>query len=122
MSGHRRFDLAYPLRKDNRGRIASSGYLGHVRELVELVLFTRPGERVNRPDFGTAIPETVFERPTQEVLANVQFVVQTSLQKFMSDVIFVESVAVEGVDNRIEIIIIYLVLPLKERVEERFSL
>jgi phage baseplate assembly protein W len=120
MSDHRRFDLAYPVRIDNRGRLASADYRSHVRDMVEQVLFTRPGERVNRPDFGTPIPEIVFERATQDMLTNVQFLVQTSLQKFMGDVIIVEDVSVSAEENRIDIVIAYLVLPLRERVKERF--
>lgn len=101
--------------------MASSSYREHVRDLVELVLFTRPGERVMRPDFGTPIPEVVFERPTHDVLSNVQFLVQTSLQRFMSDLIAVENIEVRSVENRIEIALSYVLLPMQERVEEVFT-
>jgi hypothetical protein len=101
--------------------MASATYRQHVRDMVELVLFTRPGERVNRPDFGTPIPEAVFERPTHDVLSSVQFLVQTSLQKFMGEIIEVDTVTTRAIDARIEITISYVVLPLHERVEETFS-
>lgn len=42
----------------------------HVREQIEQVLLTIPGERVFRPDFGAGVRRLVFE-PNDAVLATV---------------------------------------------------
>lgn len=55
-----RTDVAVPFRIDGRGRTASTGYDAHVRDMIELLLFTSPGERVMRPDFGCGLYDLVF--------------------------------------------------------------
>ena len=49
--------LDYPFGFDPRGRSRLTGAGDHVRDLIEQVLFTAPGERVNRPEFGTPIKD-----------------------------------------------------------------
>lgn len=121
MSGDQRVDLSFPLRLDNRGRLATSNYARHIGELIEQVLFTRPGERVNRPDFGTPIPGAVFDSATPELMTQLQYMVQTSLHRFMDGAISVENVAVVQVENRIEITINYTILVLDQSFEQTFQ-
>lgn len=52
--------LAFPLRVGRDGP-ASSLRTAHVREQIEQVLFTSPGERVFRPEFGAGVRGLVFE-------------------------------------------------------------
>ena len=59
----------------------------HVRDLIEQVLFTRPGERVNRPGFGSGLQQLVFAPNSPELAAAVQFLVQGALQQYLADVI-----------------------------------
>lgn len=40
--------MDYPFAVNRRGRIATTSKDDHIRELIYQVLFTRPGERVNR--------------------------------------------------------------------------
>lgn len=54
--------LSFPLRADPGGSgLSSSLRLAHVREQIEQVLFTDPGERVFLPDFGAGVSALVFE-------------------------------------------------------------
>jgi len=53
-------EIAYPFRIDGRGRTADAGRDEHIRQMIEQVLFTSPGERVNRPTFGTGLQQLVF--------------------------------------------------------------
>lgn len=55
--------LAFPFRVGPEGP-AVSGRGRHVREQIEQVLFTSPGERVFRPEFGAGIRSLVFEPNT----------------------------------------------------------
>lgn len=61
--------LAFPLRI-GAGGAAISNRRDHVREQIEQVLFTDPGERVFRPEFGAGIRAVIFE-PNDSVLAEI---------------------------------------------------
>ena len=52
--------LDYPYHFDARGRTAETGEDVHIRDMIEQVLFTAPGERVMRPDFGCEIHSLIF--------------------------------------------------------------
>ena len=53
--------LDYPYHFDGSGRSAATDEADHIRDLIEQVLFTSPGERVMRPDFGAGLLALVFE-------------------------------------------------------------
>ena len=61
--------LSFPLRIGARGA-ATSARREHVRQQIEQVLFTDPGERVFRPEFGAGIRALIFE-PNGSVLADI---------------------------------------------------
>lgn len=61
--------MSFPLRITAAGA-ATSGRRAHVREQIEQVLFTDPGERVFRPEFGAGIRALIFE-PNGSVLAEI---------------------------------------------------
>ena len=67
----------------------------HIRDLIEQVLFTAPGERVNRPNFGSGLLQLVFAPNSDELAAATQFLVQGALQQWLGDLI-----QVEGVERR----------------------
>ena len=121
MSTQNRSDISFPLRLDNRGRLTSCDYPQHVREMLEQLLFTQPGERVSRPEFGTPISNTIFDRPTPDVLSNLEFQISTSVQRFMGDVIALENVDVQVEDNKLYVTIRYLIYQGNHSVEEVFS-
>ena len=67
--------IDYPYRFDGRGRTAQTTADEHVRDLIEQVLFTTPGERDMRPDFGSGVLAMVFEPGGSDVAATAQFLV-----------------------------------------------
>jgi phage baseplate assembly protein W len=82
----------------------------YVRGLVEQVLFTAPGERINRPDFGSGVGRLVFA-PTDDALAqSTQALVHGALQRWLGDLVRVENVRVSSVDSRLEVVVEYLPL------------
>ena len=82
--------LDYPFHTDGRGRTAETDEDDHIRDLIHQVLFTNPGERVNRPDFGCGLKQLVF-MPNSDVLATAtQMLVQGALQRWLESVIQVE--------------------------------
>ena len=88
--------IGHPFRVDGGGRTAAESDQDHIRHLIEQVLFTAPGERVNRPDFGTGLMQLVFGAPNDEMLAATQFLIQGSLQQWLGDLIQVEAVEVQS--------------------------
>lgn len=102
-------DIAFPLRIDGRGRVAEATRDEHIRHLIEQVLFTMPGERVNRPDFGSGLMQLVFAPLSPEVVAATQFLAQGALQQWLADLIQVESVSVESEDTTLTVTVQYVV-------------
>lgn len=100
-------NLATPYRFDHRGRTAESDAARYVRELIEAVLFTAPGERVMRPDFGSGVAQLVFAPNSPELAGATQMLVQGALMQFLSDWIVVREVKVEAEDSTLRVHVAY---------------
>ncbi|MEA3189698.1 MAG: uncharacterized protein QOD77_280 [Thermoplasmata archaeon] len=110
----------HPLRVDPAGRTARTPLADHVRDLVHQVLFTNPGERVNRPDFGCGLARLLW-MPNSDVLAAAsQFLVHGALQRWLGDLLEVQDVRIDNTDNRLTIEVSYLILEEATRHRERF--
>ena len=114
-------EIAYPFRIDGRGRTADAGRDEHIRQMIEQVLFTSPGERVNRPTFGTGLQQLVFAPNSAEIATATEFVVQAALQEWLGEVIQVEAVKVESREATLEITVQYLVRRTQQRQVAQFS-
>ena len=113
--------VSYPYQIDNNGRTGNAGRDDHIRHLIEQVLFTAPGERVNRPDFGVNIRQFVFAGGNDETTAATQFLVQGELERWLGEIIAVEAVRVSSDDDKLNIDIRYLVREDQRRLVARFS-
>lgn len=113
--------LDYPLQFDARGRTAESDEDGHLRDMIEQVLFTAPGERVNRPTFGCALMQLVFAPNSAELAAATQFLIQSSLQQWLGDRIIVDDVTVESSDASLRISVQYVVRRTQTRKSAEFQ-
>jgi uncharacterized protein len=100
-----RFD--FPFHLDGRGRSAETGEDDHIRDMIYQVLFTNPGERVNRPDFGCGVKQLVFMPNSDTLAAATQLLIQGSLQRWLEAVIQVESVTVEADDAQLRVAVVY---------------
>ncbi len=103
-------NLDFPYHFDSRGRTATTGELDHIRDLIEQVLFTSPGERVMRPDFGAGLLALVFEPNSSTLATTTQFLVQSALQQHLSHLIAVNAVTVENIDSALQVSVQYVVL------------
>jgi phage baseplate assembly protein W len=101
-------NLRYPYQLDFRGRTAGTDDDAHIRELIEQLLFTQPGERVNRPDFGSGVMQLVFAPNSVELATTAQFLIQSAIQQWLGDWISVEQVEVTAEEERLRINISYL--------------
>lgn len=100
-------DLDFPFRIDQRGRAATTGTNDHIRDMIYQVLFTNPGERVNRPDFGCGIRALVFLPNSDVLAAATQALVKSALQKWLEREIQVEQVEVTAIDSSLTVRIVY---------------
>ena len=116
-----RVDVAFPFTVDGRGRTAASGYDDHVRDMIEMLLFTSPGQRVMRPDFGCGLGDLVFEPNSPEIAASLQSTVQASLQRWLGDVIDVISVEVTSEDSTLRVFVGYVVRATGARRDDVFT-
>jgi phage baseplate assembly protein W len=89
--------------------------------MVEQVLFTMPGERVNRPDFGCGLMQFVFSPGSEELVAATQFLVQSSLQKWLGDLISVREVVIETIDSSLSVSVRYQILQNKREYSAQFK-
>ena len=113
--------IDYPFHLDIRGRTAAADQEDHVRDLIEQVLFTSPGERVNRPEFGSGLMQLVFAPNSDELATATQFLVQGSLQQWLGELIQVEDVRVESEEATLRVTVQYVVRRNQERRVAQFS-
>jgi uncharacterized protein len=102
-------NVNFPYNFDGRGR-TQDPLANYVSQLVEQVLFTSPGERVNLPDFGSGLLQLTFAPESVEMAAATQFTVQGALQKWLSAYIKVQSVVASAVDSTLTVTVTYVPL------------
>jgi phage baseplate assembly protein W len=101
----------FPYRFDGRGRTREAASLDeYVKQLVEQVLFTSPGERVNLPDFGSGLLQLPFAPNSVEMAAATQFAVQGALQKWLSNYVKVVSVTATAQEAVLSVTVSYSLL------------
>lgn len=113
--------VAFPVRVVH-GAIATVQRAAHIRQMIEQVLFTMPGERVMFPDFGVGIERLLFETTGSEVTTATQSLVSAALHKWLGDVIAVREVKVTAVESTLAIDVRYELLDTRETQYERFEL
>lgn len=99
-------NVNFPYQFDGRGRTLDPGD-DYLREMVEQVLFTSPGERVNLPDFGSGLLQLPFAPNSIEIAAATQFSVQGALQKWLSGFIKVQSVVASAQESTLTVTVTY---------------
>ena len=114
-------NIDFPFHFDTRKRTAATGDDDHIRDLIEQLVLTGPGERVNRPAFGSGLQQLAFAPSSPELAAAVQFLVQGALEQYMGDLIRVELVQVDAVDSVLEVRISYVVKRTQERATAQFN-
>jgi phage baseplate assembly protein W len=114
-------NIDFPFHFDARGRTGETDDGNHIRDLIEQVLFTAPGERVNRPDFGCGLQRLIFAPNSDELAAATQFLIQGSLQQWLGDLIEVNEVLVVSDDAKLLVNINYTERRTQERRTQQFA-
>lgn len=112
--------MAYPYRPDATGKTATSTEEQHIEEMILQVLFTQPGERVNRPTFGSGLMHMVFGLNGDEIAAATNFLVQGALQQTLGDRINLDDLRVEAVDSTLSVHIVYTIKATREQKSVTF--
>jgi len=96
---------------------ATSDFAEHVEHMIKQLLLTKPGERINRPDFGCGIFHMVFSPNSSEIASLAEVTIYQALDRWLGDLITIEKVKVTSVDATMEISISYI---LKIKREHRY--
>src|SRR5580692_4729065 len=103
-------NVNFPYQFDGRGRTKAAAQSDYVTQLVEQVLFTSPGERVNLPDFGSGLLQLPFAPNSFEMAAATQFTVQSALQKWLASYVKVQSVVASADEGTLTVTVTYSML------------
>ncbi len=114
--------LHFPYQFDGRGRTHDDDEANWIRGLIEQLLFTAPGERIMRPEFGSGLRELVFAPNSPELAATTEFLVQSALQQWLADLITVEAVEVEAIESRLSVTVQYAIRRTESHQRETFVL
>lgn len=114
-------NIDYPFSFDGRGRTALAKDEDHIRDMIEEFLFTNPGERVNRPDFGSGLLHMVFAPNSPELAAALQLTIQGGLQRWLGDLIEIQSVQVESHESELRVLVQYSIHRTGERRTATFE-
>jgi phage baseplate assembly protein W len=114
-------NIAFPFQIDGRGRIAATDDDDHIRDMIEQLLFTNPGERVNRPDFGSGLLQVVFQPNSTALAAALQFTLKGALQQALGDLVQLQDLAVDNTDDTLTVTVQYLVRGSQQTQTAQFS-
>jgi phage baseplate assembly protein W len=110
----------FPFTLDERGRTSRTGSDDHIRDMIALVLFTAPGERVNRPEFGCGVKQLVFAPLSDALAAATEQLIHGALIRWLDPVISLEKVETAANEGTLEIRISYMRRETGERRVEVF--
>jgi phage baseplate assembly protein W len=114
--------IDFPFHFDALGRTAGTTDAEHVRDMIEQLLFTRPGERVMRPDFGSGLMHAVFAPNSPEIASALEFTTRAALQRYLGDVIEVQALSVAADDAVLQVNLVYVLRATGERRADSFQL
>ena len=114
-------NINFPFRIDACGRTASCTDDKHISDLIEQLLFTNPGERVNRPDFGSGLMQLLFTPNSPELGAALHLTMQAALQRWLGDLIQVQALRVTSVNATLTIDIEYAILRTNQNAAVRLT-
>jgi phage baseplate assembly protein W len=114
--------LALPFAIDARGRTAVAGADDHLRQMIELVLFTTPGERVNRPEFGCGVRQLVFAPNSDALAAATEQLIHGALIRWLDSVMSIQQVQVSADDATLTIRVSYTRRDTGEQQLDAFSM
>ena len=114
-------NIAFPLHFDSRGQTAAIDDPTHINQMIQQLIFTIAGERVNRPDFGTGLQQLVYAPNSVELAATVQFTMQAAIQRWLGDLISIQNIDVTAVDSTLNVQLSYVIKQTDQPVTASFT-
>jgi uncharacterized protein len=114
-------EIDFPYHFNSRGRTAAAGEEDHIRDMIEQFLFTNPGERVNRPDFGSGILQMVFAPNSPELAAALKHTIQAGLLRYLGDLIEIRALDVESLEAELRVVVGYSIRRTGEQRSDTFT-
>ena len=114
-------NIDFPYRIAADGRTVTTNDADHVRNMIELLPFTHPGERVMRPDFGTGLLQYVFATNSPELAATLQVTLQASLSRWLGDLIDLREATVESIEAELRVTVSYALRATGEVRQDTFT-
>lgn len=115
--------LAFPFRMDGAAP-ALATRSAHIRGQIEQVLFTLPGERVFRPEFGAGVKALVFEPNDTPLWQITKRRLLSSLAEALKGEVDPKSIEVEvtGGEASLSISVAYTLAAVGHRESQQFQL
>jgi uncharacterized protein len=114
-------NLDFPFHFDRWGHTASTDYENHIRDLIEQLLFTNPGERVNRPEFGSGLLTYIFSPNSPELATAIQAIVAAAIDRWLGDLIELQTLEVTSEDATLRVVVQYVLRTMGEAQTTTFS-
>jgi phage baseplate assembly protein W len=114
-------NINFPFQFDKTGATATAATPKHIQDMIEELLFTSPGERVNLPDFGSGLMQLIFAPNSPELAAALQFTLQASLQRWLGDLIQVQTLQVTCEDSTLTIDLQYMLQKTNQSATVQFT-
>jgi phage baseplate assembly protein W len=114
-------NVASPWQLDARGRTADATDEPHILQMIEAVLFTNPGERVNQPDFGSGLRQLIFAPNSPELAVTAQYTLQAALQRYLGDVVALDALTIDSEDDELVVLVSYHVRASGQPASAKFA-
>jgi phage baseplate assembly protein W len=93
----------------------------HIEHMIEEVLFTSPGERVNRPTFGCGLLQMPFEPNDDQLARTMEFLIRGALSQWLGTLIEVQTINVARSDSLFSVEIVYIIRRTKRAQSATFE-
>lgn len=99
--------LSFPFHFTPAGAVAAVDIEAHLRQRIEQVLFTSPGERVMLPEFGCGARNLVFQGNNDALAAATEFTIARALQSTLGADVMVNAVNVFAREETLQVEVVY---------------
>jgi phage baseplate assembly protein W len=114
-------NLAFAWAFGPTGRTGLANDPDHIRQMIEQLLFTAPGERVNQPDFGSGLLQMVFAPNSTELAAALQFTTQSAVQRHLGDLIDLRDLQVVASEATLTVTVQYVIRATQQAQVNSFT-
>jgi phage baseplate assembly protein W len=91
-----------------RGEVMKqTDYEAYVAQLIRQVLLTSPGERINRPDFGSGLRRLIFAPNDPATASLLKTTIFQALDRWLGTFISVDKIDAEAVESELRVTITY---------------